>query len=99
MPGGPYLGHSVSVYNAATGEWQQTWVDSQGGYLTFTGGVDEEGVMRLHGGPSQLPDGRTKHTRMSWLNVTANRLDWHWEQSFDAGETWEMVWAIQYSRR
>jgi hypothetical protein len=29
-PGTPLLGMSVSVYNAALGKWQQTWVDNQG---------------------------------------------------------------------
>lgn len=99
LPSGPYLGHSISVYNPRTGGWQQTWVDSQGGYLVFTGGPDEDGVMRLRGVPSQLPDGRTQDTRMSWVHVEDDALDWNWERSFDGGQTWEMVWDIHYERR
>ena len=99
MPTGKYFGHSVSVWNPRIGKWQQTWVDSQGGYLQFTGGVGEDGVMRLFGAPNQLPDGRTQHTRMSWVDVQEDAFDWHWERSFDGGTTWEMVWLIRYERR
>lgn len=99
MPTGEFLGHSVSVWHAQSSQWRQTWVDNQGGYLTFAGGVDEDGVMRLYGEPVQLEDGRTQSTRMSWLDVEEDSLDWHWERSFDGGETWEMVWLIHYERR
>lgn len=99
MPGGLFKGHSVSVWDPKRGQWQQTWVDNQGGYLTFTGGVGDDGIMRLYGPKSETPDGRSAVTRMSWVDVTDDSLDWHWERSFDGGETWEMVWLIHYVRR
>jgi len=99
LPGGLLEGHSVSVYDAPLGKWQQTWVDNQGGYLTFTGGVGEDGVMRLYGPERTLADGRIVVTRMSWVDVTRTAMDWHWERSFDGGENWEMVWLIHYARR
>jgi len=99
MPAGLFIGHSVSVYSTALEQWRQTWVDSQGSYLVFTGGIGEDGVMRLRGESTLKPDGRTQDTRMSWLNVEGDSLDWHWEQSFDGGETWSMVWLIHYQRR
>src|SRR5215208_6823054 len=34
-----YLGQSWSVYNPNNKIWQQTWVDSQGGYIQLTGGM------------------------------------------------------------
>src|SRR5215213_10042444 len=34
-----YLGQSWSVYNANYKQWQQTWVDNNGGYIHLTGGV------------------------------------------------------------
>jgi len=99
MPNGIFKGHSVSVWSAQLGQWQQTWVDNQGGYLTFTGGIDEAGVMRLYGPEREQPDGKTVVTRMSWVDVTEDAFDWHWERSFDGGGTWEMVWLIHYARR
>ena len=41
-----FKGMSVSVHNAITDLWQQTWVDNNGGYLDFTGGFQNE-VMTL----------------------------------------------------
>ena len=38
-PGLPLDGRSYSVYDRNAGVWKQTWVDNQGGYLDFTGGV------------------------------------------------------------
>ena len=99
LPSGRFEGHSVSVYDGRRGEWRQTWVDSQGGYLLFTGGLDDDGIMRLYGEPRTLADGRVQHTRMSWVDVDDDSLDWHWERSFDDGQTWEMVWLIHYERR
>ena len=99
VPSGLFLGHSVSVWDVRRGEWRQTWVDNQGSYLVFTGGIGADGVMRLHGEARELPDGRSQTTRMSWLDVGDDSFEWHWERSFDGGATWEMVWLIQYERR
>ena len=53
---------------------------------------------RLLGETRTLPDGRAVITRMSWVNVTDDTLDWHWERSFDGGTSWEMDWEIHYER-
>ena len=98
MPTGVFKGHSVSVYDPQLGEWRQTWVDNQGGFLAFRGGPDEDGVMRLYGEARTLPDGNTQITRMSWVDVTKDSFDWHWERSLDDGETWQMAWQIHYER-
>src|SRR5581483_10916459 len=34
-PATKYFGESWSVYNPKTKKWQQTWVDSQGGYIVL----------------------------------------------------------------
>lgn len=36
-PSIPLRGMSVSVYDARLGQWRQTWVDNQGGYLNLDG--------------------------------------------------------------
>ena len=33
----PLRGLSVSLFNARSGKWQQTWVDNEGAYLDFVG--------------------------------------------------------------
>ena len=46
-PGTTLQGLSLSVFDRERECWRQTWVDSNGGYLDFTGGVGDDGVMEL----------------------------------------------------
>src|SRR5213080_488582 len=51
---GNYLGQSWSVYKPSTNQWQQTWVDNQGGYIALTGSWDGK-QMVLNSGETQTP--------------------------------------------
>ena len=42
----PLRGLSVSLFNARSGKWQQTWVDDRGGVLEFSGEF-KDGALRL----------------------------------------------------
>src|SRR5207253_2826782 len=44
-PNSNFLGQSWSVYNANYKQWQQTWVDNQGGYITLTGGMKGDSLI------------------------------------------------------
>ncbi|HET6462365.1 MAG TPA: hypothetical protein VFH33_01070 [Candidatus Krumholzibacteria bacterium] len=89
-------GHSVSVYDTNTKLWKQTWVDSQGAYLDFTGGF-ADGKMTLS--RSFVKDGKTIHQRMVWYDITPDAFNWNWERSDDAGKTWTVNWNIRYTRQ
>ncbi len=91
-----FEGESVSMFTPKG--WRQTWVDNQGGYLLFTGG-EADGAMELRTAPFTNPQGREMVSRMTWRNVTADALDWHWQRSADGGATWADVWVIRYTRR
>lgn len=91
-----WRGMSVSQYDARSGKWRQTWADSQGGFLSFEGGM-EDGGMVLHG-KGQQPDGTPVATRMRFVDITANSLRWLWERSTDGGESYALAWEIQYTR-
>ena len=91
-------GESVSVYNPRTEQWQQTWVDNQGGYLLFTGTLTGD-EPQLRSAPVTNAQGEEQISRMTWRNITEDALDWHWQRSTDGGETWEDVWVIHYTRR
>ena len=96
MGGGPYRGWSVSAYGPQPGVWRQTWVDSQGGYLDFTGGWQEDRMVMQR---ETTRNGEPLLQRMTWYNITDDALDWDWESSSDGGETWTLNWRIHYSRR
>ncbi len=93
---GNFTGRSWSVYNPSTKLWQQTWVDSQGSYLLFTGQFDE-GEMELRS-EAREQKGQSIINRMVFTNITADSLDWNWQNSKDKGESWQDLWTINYER-
>ena len=94
-PSSDYQGMSFSMYDPTLGRWRQTWVDSTGRYLDFAGGY-ENGAMDLrhHG---EL-DGVAAEFRALWHSIERDRLEWAWQRSLDAGETWTTLWAMEYVR-
>ena len=91
----PLIGLSLSVFNARTGQWQQTWVDNQGSYLDFKGGmVDDKMILSREA----VIEGQPVQQRMVWHNIQADALDWSSERSDDGGESWQVQWAIRYRR-
>jgi hypothetical protein len=95
-PAVPLRGMSVSTYNARLGKWQQTWVDSGGSYLDFTGEF-KDGRMELSR-EAQANGGKVRQ-RMVFYNITKDRFDWNWEASRDEGKTWVLLWKITYARK
>jgi len=93
--GTEFIGNSVSVYNAKSGKWRQTWVDNRGGYLVFEGGMEDDRMV-LYGSGEQ--NGETFLTRMIFADIEKDSLTWNWERSTDDGATWEPNWVIQYRR-
>ncbi len=91
-----YEGMSHSVWDTASNQWKQTWVDSQGTYLDFTGGWDD-GKMIL--ARQTVREGQPVRQRMVWYDITTDTFEWHWERSLDDGATWEIMWHISYQRK
>lgn len=93
---GSFRGHSVSVYDERMGMWRQTWVDSSGAFLYFTGGFDGE-TMELRTEPIERGD-ETVLNRMVFKDIGAEALRWEWQGSRDGGQTWDDLWTIDYER-
>ncbi len=92
----PFRGMSVSVFNAAIGKWQQTWVDNNGSYLDFTGEfADGKMVLSRKAHPKDKP---AFLQRMVWSDISSNELTWSWERSDDNGRSWKSLWLINYRR-
>jgi hypothetical protein len=92
----PFVGMSLSVFNPQADQWQQTWVDNQGGYLDFTGGLTGDKMILSR---QTTIEGQPVQQRMVWHNIQAGTLDWSWERSDDDGRNWKVLWAIHYQRR
>jgi len=96
-PGTPWAGRSYSMWNPKLGKWRQTWVDDQGNYLAFIGGL-EDGVMRLYGEPRDV-QGKQVEMRMVFDHVTAGSLEWEWQRTDDHWQTFVPMMRIAYTRR
>ncbi|MEM6784488.1 MAG: DUF1579 family protein [Bacteroidota bacterium] len=92
-----FAGQSVSVFDARSGLWKQTWVDNAGGYLLFTGAPDAE-PMEVRTAPFANPQGQSQINRMVWTDVSGDALTWRWQSSTDDGATWTDRWVIAYAR-
>jgi len=91
--GTPLRGGSISSYDIAASKWKQVWVDNQGSWLDFEGGVSD-------GNPIFIRRvGADKAQRMVFRDVKKDALIWDWESSADGGKTWARQWRIQYTRR
>lgn len=93
----PLVGRSFSTYDPRTKSWRQTWVDNQGSYLDFTGGLEGGQMVLLRHGQNR--QGHPQISRMVFVNVTRDSLDWRWERSEDGGKTWQLLWPIHYARK
>ena len=93
---GHLRGRSVSLFEPQSGEWKQTWVDNEGGYLDFTGKF-ANGQMTLARRATR--NGKPILQRMVFKNITPNEFDWSWESSTDGGKTWQVNWPIHYKRK
>jgi hypothetical protein len=91
----PLVGRSLSVWNPGRRLWQQTWVDNQGSYLDFTGGLGDGRMTLAREGTGS--NGKRRLQRMIFENIRSDALDWRWESSAD-GREWQTNWRIRYTR-
>lgn len=96
-PGQNYHGESWTMWDAQHKLWKQTWVDDQGNYLSFEGGVVPEGI-RLTTYLTDKKDGVRYLYHMVFSDITAKSFNWTWKRSADEGKTWAVKWAIRYER-
>lgn len=97
-PSGGLNGYSWSVYNVTTKQWQQTWVDDQGGYIVLKGTM-QNGVMTLMTDPFVNKKGVKVQNRMIYYNIADKSFDWNWESTQDDGKNWSVNWKIHYERK
>jgi tetratricopeptide (TPR) repeat protein len=91
-----YSGKSFSIWDAATKQWQQRYVDSGGAFHTWIGGL-ENGQMRF----LWKHDVRGTPTidRMTYIREDADRVRQLIDTSTDDGKTWTTTFDGLYVRR
>lgn len=92
-----FKGHSISTFLNRKKNWKQTWMDSNGGYYDFIGGIK-------NGNPifkTKVIEFKGKQfvQRMTFKDIKKNSFIWDWESSTDGGKTWTLQWQINYKRK
>ena len=91
----PWSGRSVSVFHEPSQRWQQTWVDQDGSYWHFLGGLVDGSPS--FGTPTPVDDPPLLK-RMVFTDLADDAFHWRWESSAD-GAAWQVTWEIDYTRR
>jgi hypothetical protein len=94
---GGFTGSSLNIYDAATGRWHQTWVDSSGTLLLLDGSLEAEGRMVMSG---ERPgaSGGTVLNRITWTRESADRVRQLWEVRTAPDAAWRAVFDGMYRR-
>jgi tetratricopeptide (TPR) repeat protein len=90
-------GKSLNFYNRDKDKWQQTWVGFDGGVLEFAGEY-LNGAMR-YSTETTAKDGKKTLQKLTFFNLSPDRVRQLWEQSSDEGKTWTVVFDGLYVRR
>ena len=91
-----FLGKSISVMDA-NNQWHQAWADNQGGYYDFIGEVI--GEKKIFKTKLVEKDGKKIIQRMVFYDIKYDSFTWDWEGTQDGGETWNLLWRINYTRQ
>ena len=98
LPSGTYRANGIRAYDPKSRQWSIWWLDER--HPTYIeppvmGGF-KEGLGTFVG--DDTLNGRPIKVRFQWSKITSNSA--HWEQAFspDGGATWEVNWAMDFTR-
>jgi len=83
-----YAGKSFNTYNATTKQWQQTWVDNVGGTNEYLIGKFENNQIIYSSTPFKINKDTMAIRKMTFTNLSTDKLRQHGEISKDNGLTW-----------
>jgi N-acetylneuraminic acid mutarotase len=76
----------VNFYNPAKNQWQQLWVDNQGGHLELSGQRKDK-QMILSSNKAKDKDGNDYFHRITWTHNDDGSVRQLWETIKDNGDT------------
>lgn len=94
-----YAGKSFNTYNAATKQWQQTWVDNVGGTNEYMQGKFENNQIIFSSTPFKFNKDTIAIRKMTFTNLSTDKLRQHGEISKDKGATWSTEYDLEYRRK
>jgi hypothetical protein len=93
-----YSGKSFNTYNAATRQWQQTWVDNVGGATEYLKGSYKDNKMVFITYPFPFRKDTMAVRRLSFYNLAPGKVRQHGEITKDNGETWSTEYDLEYRK-
>ena len=94
-----YAGKSFNTWNAATKEWQQTWVDNRGNTTAFTHGKYEEKKIIFNTDPFPFSKDTIAVRRLTFFDLGKDTVRQLGEITKDKGATWVTEYDLEYRRR
>jgi len=94
---GSFTGKSVTLFDSTNNIWKQTWVDNNGGYMTFTGGMEKDKMLLYWNTIDK--NGKPVKFRMIFSDIQKDNIKWDWEKSTDDGISWTLAWQLNYKRK
>jgi hypothetical protein len=94
-----YAGKSFNTWNAATKQWQQTWVDNVGGTNEYLEGKFEDNKIIYTSKPFPFSKDTMANRKMTFTNLSPVKLRQHGEITKDKGATWSTEYDLEYRRK
>lgn len=94
-----FAGKSFNTWNATTKQWQQTWVDNVGGTNEYLQGKFENNQIIYTSKPFQFRKDTMAIRKMTFTNLSADKLRQHGEISKDDGKNWSTEYDLEYRRK
>jgi hypothetical protein len=94
-----YSGKSFNMYNVATKQWQQTWVDNTGNTTEFLRGTGSDGQIVYYADKVMDPKGKNFMRRLTFTKLNNDKVRQLGERSDDEGKTWTTEYDLDYRRK
>ena len=94
-----YAGKSFNTYNAATKQWQQTWVDNAGGSNEYLLGKFDNNAIIYKSSPFPFSKDTIAIRKMTFTNLSPVKLRQDGEISKDNGLSWTTEYDLEYRRK
>ena len=94
-----YAGKSFNTYNAATKQWQQTWVDNVGGSTEYLEGKGGNNTVVFKTSSFAYSKDTMAIRRLSFYKLSDDKVRQHGEISKDNGSSWSTEYDLEYRRR
>ena len=94
-----YSGKSFNMYNAATHQWQQTWVDNTGNTTEFLRGEGKDGKIIYYADKVVDAKGKNFIRRLTFTKLNNDKVRQLGERSDDGGKTWTTEYDLEYRRK